>query len=778
MRAIVFVVLLFMSGLSGATEWTLASELAGAKPASAEEKALWRKRLANMQVHYNFEDTEFQVHRGDLMIDGNFYCDTLLIVDGNLKISGMYDDYRANTGVLVVSGDMAVDRLYSWGAVYVAGDLNVTQLALSVYNDFTFEVGGKVHARALVLSDKSNAYTPGEIVVELGSYDIDPAQYALALRHFVPDVFTQPDHFDAEMDDDFYGLTFDDGFARTQLTQNISVFRTAPAAESLPKDVLRVMQSDVPEAELLQLLEKDLLLAQLIATRENLSDTLARALLRKNNETIQQWLARSKPALVHAQGDKKLTPRLALALAENPDTSIATLQAIAEHTLPAVRVASAKHPALADSTPGRTLLSKLAEDPDASVRAGILVQFAYASAFGWNISDAHLDRLVIDSDQAVRDAMARAHINAMQAHALLPGLSADGRGDFAEQLRAQALREQPTRMQPEELIALADALLSLNESSGDGRVISSALAVLPADEQITRFNTLLHGKPFDVDQIARNSNNVGLLEIIAELGITHSQMIPESLARNPHLPEALQLRIVEMAAKAPAKADDDYDDHPVDALEELLYSDHASPAAILAASKLALARGLNPSDGSFQNALFHSHILPPEAIALLDAKLKNDGDWALTLLMQKQASVAQRVRALKRWYDDDAELQRDLRNAENFGDDEFYVLCARSKSENLQALALAQITLPTELLALLQKSAFADIARGASVHPSLSLNEIDFTQFTSDDDLAHIERLNPLDWLALSKSLPSALMRMAAYRKYGETLARVALSKP
>ncbi|MGW6918402.1 hypothetical protein ACWGB8_31990 [Kitasatospora sp. NPDC054939] len=131
----------------------------------------------------------WSVHPGDLVVPESLDHDTALIVDGDLVVHGFVDDYVSDIGMLVVLGDLVVRDLVSWGSVYVAGDLRAEGLVCGYYNDFTFEVAGRVHGRALVLSDKSADYTAGELEVEIDSYEPTKEQLRAAREIFVPQVY-------------------------------------------------------------------------------------------------------------------------------------------------------------------------------------------------------------------------------------------------------------------------------------------------------------------------------------------------------------------------------------------------------------------------------------------------------------------------------------------------------------------------------------------------------------------------------------------------------------
>lgn len=147
-------------------------------------------RLApGAQIHPYLADQHlgWYHHPGDLVVPENVHHDIALVVDGDLVIHGFLDDYVA--GILVVLGDLVVRDLVSWGAVYVAGNLYADGIVYGYYNDYTFEVAGEVHARALVLSDKSSDYRVGRVEAEIDSYYPTKEQFRAAREILVPEVY-------------------------------------------------------------------------------------------------------------------------------------------------------------------------------------------------------------------------------------------------------------------------------------------------------------------------------------------------------------------------------------------------------------------------------------------------------------------------------------------------------------------------------------------------------------------------------------------------------------
>lgn len=304
MRLLLLALLLLPTVLH-AREWTRASQLPGLQPATAAQIKLFRHKLGGtMMKDYIERGSHVLVHEGDLRIDGNLDNDAILVVQGDLEVTGMYDDYRADIGILVVFGDLRVADAYSWGAMYVQGDLHANGLVMTVYNDFTFELGGAVHARGLVVSDKSADYDRGTLGFALddmgGSTEAD---IVAALRAVEPDLFTAPGHLDlysGALDE----LQFDHDAARDRLADGGIVFRASPASAELPAWTSQAIAEDSDAETLDALIGRDPLVDQLIASRGGLTPAIARRLATTDDATVHAWLAQTAPDALRTREKK------------------------------------------------------------------------------------------------------------------------------------------------------------------------------------------------------------------------------------------------------------------------------------------------------------------------------------------------------------------------------------------------------------------------------------------------------------------------------------------
>jgi hypothetical protein len=132
------------------------SLLAGATTVDELRKLTRRFRFAK---HYFSDELTSYVNDsvvvdGDLTIAGDF--DTCargicrLVVTGNLKVSGVYQDHDDPQTAVFVLGDLEATNAITAGALGVAGDVRIAETLVGFYNDHAAELHGQVTARTFV----------------------------------------------------------------------------------------------------------------------------------------------------------------------------------------------------------------------------------------------------------------------------------------------------------------------------------------------------------------------------------------------------------------------------------------------------------------------------------------------------------------------------------------------------------------------------------------------------------------------------------------------------
>lgn len=98
-------------------------------------------------IHHQIEygDHEWEIHEGDLVIDGNWQADNVtLIITGDLHVKGVYDAYSKGFSFVVVLGNMTADHIICWYGLSVVGNLNVSGMINVEHYMFPFEIGGDI----------------------------------------------------------------------------------------------------------------------------------------------------------------------------------------------------------------------------------------------------------------------------------------------------------------------------------------------------------------------------------------------------------------------------------------------------------------------------------------------------------------------------------------------------------------------------------------------------------------------------------------------------------
>ncbi|WP_044890796.1 leucine-rich repeat domain-containing protein [Myxococcus hansupus] len=110
----------------------------------------WRKELASWWRGVSGEDVLF--HEGDLQADSLVVGPRPLIVSGSVRLKGLLQDgHAADHTLLVVLGDLEVENVATFSAMFIAGDVRIQGLLFGdSYGDDVFCVGGGLTARALI----------------------------------------------------------------------------------------------------------------------------------------------------------------------------------------------------------------------------------------------------------------------------------------------------------------------------------------------------------------------------------------------------------------------------------------------------------------------------------------------------------------------------------------------------------------------------------------------------------------------------------------------------
>lgn len=687
-----------------------------ARASRAEIDATLKRLPASFSVSpfLEDEDLDWYRHRGDLVLDRPLSNGHALIVEGNLRIRGSYDDYRNNTGLLVVLGDMQVENVVSWGSLAVAGHLKAEGLIFAYYNDFTFDAKS-VAARALFVYDKSGSVGKVDAPIWMSSEKgASKGSVQRAVQTLMPEVVLPAliDDDDA-LTDGFYP---DFSLLQRRIAAGEPLFRSQPGADTLLADLRLASGERVSAAQIDTLAGKDRLLAATLASREDLSPASQNRLLATRDPFVLDRLARN-PATTTAVLERiaAVSPPLASVVITHPKAPTALVGKLAASGPAEVRRTSAGRADLpADQ------LAQLAKDRDASVR------LALVDGNGHRLPAPVLAQLVADADPKVRAALAAHRLLRLDAPALArlaKDPASEVRVALAERLLRQVRWEQWPELPLNELEGLA---LSLAEDT-EGAVANTARLALSPNEQERRWQKATpaaraaragalagttRGERVQLD-IARGQDAYALEELAGNLALWPA--VQNELMRT--LPPAKSRRRIGLLDHdAASKAQDG----PEGVVARLLENPNATPVVIEQAARYCAD---TLGNALFCSALTHRKDLSPKVIEMLRAAYRGEEreDLALTITLLPGASDAQLKWAVPVWMDDEADVLAEFKPIQKLQGEAFWQALATARHPKLRELAATNAQTPAAALQRLVRDKVDDVASSAWRNPNLPL---------------------------------------------------------
>ena len=661
------------------------------------------------------EDLDWYRHRGDLVLDRPLSNGHALIVEGNLRIRGSYDDYRNNIGQLVVLGDMQVENVVSWGSLAVAGQLQAEGLVFAYYNDFTFDAKS-VAARALFVYDKSGSVGKVDAPIWISSEKgARKGSVQRAVQTLMPELVL-PALADADDEALTDGIYPDFDQLQRRIAAGEPLFRSQPGADTLLADLRLARGERISAAQIDTLAGKDRLLAATLADREDLSPASQNRLLATRDPFVLDRLARN-PATTTAVLERiaAVSAPLASVVITHPKAPAALVSKLAASGPADVRRTSAGRGDLpADQ------LTQLAKDRDASVR------LALVKGNGHRLPAPVLAQLVADTEPKVRAAVLDHELLRLSAPALAR-LAKDPASEVRIALARRLLRQTRWEQLPELPLSELEALaLSLAEDP-EGAVANTARLALAPGEQERRWQK---GTP--AARAARASALAGTTRserVQLDIASMHDAYTLKELAENLALWPAVQNEL--MRALPPAKTRRpigllDHDaaskalDGPEGVVARLLENPNATPAVIEQAARYCADTFGN---ALFCSALTHRKDLSPKVIEILRTAYRGEPreDLALTITLLPGASEAQLKWAVPVWMDDEAEVLAEFKPIQKREGEAFWLALAAARHAKLRQLAAVNAQTPAAALQRLVRDKVEDVAVFAWINPSLPL---------------------------------------------------------
>ncbi len=657
-------------------------------------------------------ERRFKVHDGDLRIDGDWRNDETVAVFGSATVSGHYDDYPLpGIGSLIVIGDFAAHDVYNWGDLIVTGDVRVRGVLLAIYNDFVTRVGGRVHARGVIVDDKSCVAPRGEVGFFFTDYEENVDDIDTMFRTLVPECYTNPRApFCGNGPDEGLpssGVLPDHEYIRGLVAKGQSPFRVSAGPAGLAALVRESVSSSTSDERLRNLVTLDPLLAQLVATRPDLSKSLVDALVGLQDDTVDAHVARTHPSAIRKRPDVAMYESLALNLVEGVNTPDETLLVIARHPDRHVRRAliwrSFDRPALADD-----IVNALALTDDIESRCEVIDRYRS------DLPDETIARLVDRDDPATARALACIGLTPEEVDACSKHWDDSARATFADALRNIVHDGERLRMTslPDDLVDLAERVLT----DASWPRAASALVALPlAEQQDVWYRKLRAGDRLAGQVVARFTLSPAVMSALLDACESSRKAPMSDLAENPRLAEPLQLRLVALAKRA---LENGQERGAADkALTALLRSQAITDTVRRAIVDIWQQRG-GAAKLDFQSTLTRDDDLPPDAFALVRA-LDREGDAALATMLHRHATRSQAARAIASFHAHDKALLEELAALNVRDDAEWFARLGTAKTPELRRLAGRYHATPPSVLAALARDTDEAAAWAAKTHVKL-----------------------------------------------------------
>jgi len=645
-------------------------------------------------------DRTWVYYKGDLKLDGPIDGNIGLVVDGNLRIDGLYDDYVSDIGSLVVLGDMHVEHLISWGSVAVLGNLEADGVVFTYYNDFTFEVGGSIQAEALVVSDKYADFDSSKVNVGLKwqngitTSDVSTAQFFTAPVMAASVVDIDEGDFDSD-----YLYPDADG-CRQVLRAGQKLFRKPVATKSLMVALEKAFDPDTDSASLLKLLEVDSLVAIAVASRSDVPELAQDKMIEMKVPEVLEVLSSNSavgkhrlfriaelfPSMVSNVANNENMPTEMLVGLLKPDDTESKIAMLSRSDLPV------------------KILETLSADSDETVR-----WYCTHYASSGKLSAEVIDRLVVDPSTKVRVSLAGCEILGYdQLSKLAADEEPDVRRAVAERLVRQNLWRCTRTLSQTERESLAGKLYSdSNRLVGD-----TVVAALPPQQQLEVGRKWLaqigdEKYQYRIIELAATTQSIELMKLILDSGFLKGQV---AVAENLAISDALQQQVVSLIPHSKPRSQQLLFSFEIDLSDELAVNLLDNPnVSEVVVRKLAEHVVKGRTQSVISNTIGNLAHLSSASLEILsrfgDSEFK-EFTYPFAVLNSRHSTRKQIERAFFRYHADDQELQMKFRQIAGLQDADWWRALGNSDSDKLREIAaINKNSLPETLLEMAKVAA-------------------------------------------------------------------------
>ncbi|EKF2764106.1 DUF2773 domain-containing bactofilin [Escherichia coli] len=603
-------------------------------------------------VPFGLSASNWKVHRGDLVVEGNIESNQKLIVLGNLTVKGNISTFSLSNP-WVILGNVTATNIVADSPLLITGSINASGLVfIDSYYDNPSTIKGIINARGIFINDiiapVVASSTNSEFMVRASDkHDTENVKKALMIIN--PDAY-------------YWGLINDEDalkeiFKRSNIRMagNVcnqmkkeALFRPKPSPE-LVQELQMLDEGKVAAFEGRDIATFDLAVMRTLPRLKGISANLRKQLINSNDEQTIESMARYMPdnEILELTDQQLGYQPVVLGLLDREPLSVEIMTRMS-------RLPDGVGPlnlALRENLPLDIVMTLAKRDWD------MIIQELYKDA--WLLPESIIDGYIRSDDSSIRQVGAGGQLTYNQAMQLANDSSNNVVTSLAFKLAEMKHHGQLLRMTPQESDKVAGYLYQKFENDDD--LIRVLFLALPDNLQFNFVKRMEKKSPayFCCRDMQVIHSDAALQRLLTRFNDPEGW---SNLAKNQYLSTSMKQKIWQRALshrKNNPKADSDAYETSADMiLSELISHGEVDDQMLLNATAL-----IRSDDWDFlESALISWDNLPAVVLKELQQNTPRNDIWAKFFLRQENSSRAQVDEALRVYYalDPDALAQLDV----------------------------------------------------------------------------------------------------------------------
>ncbi|EEW0115423.1 TPA: DUF2773 domain-containing bactofilin [Escherichia albertii] len=638
---------------------------------------------------FDLSATDWTVHRGDLVVDGDIESDGKLIVLGNLTIKG---DLSTDSLIepWIVLGNVTADNIFTGSPLLITGSINAKGLVfINSYYDNPSTIKGSINARGIFIDDTTApvlfSSANSEFIVRASDkQETKNVKKALTLMN--PEAYYWRVVNDEDVLNDFFKRSNSRiaGNVCKQMKQH-ALFRSNPSPD-LAQELQMLDEGKVAAFEGRDIATFDLAVLRTLPTIKGISAKLRKQLINSNDEQTIENMARYMPDHeILALTDQQLGYQpVVLGLLDREPLSVEIMTRMS-HLPDGVGPLNL---AVREDLPLDIVMTLAKRDWD------MIIQDLYKDA--WLLPESIIDGYIRSDNPDIRRVGANGQLTYLQAMLLAKDSSNDVRSSLASNLADMKHHGQLLRMTPEESDKIAAYLYQKFESDDD--LTDTLFLALPDNLQFKFVKRMEKKIPdyFCCRGMQIIHSDAALQRLLTRFNNPEGW---SNLAKNQYLSTAMKQKIWQRVLwhrKHHPEADSAAYETSADMiLSELISRGEVDDQMLLNATSLIRQGNWD----YLESALFSWGNLPAVVLKELQQNTPRNDSWAKLFLSQENSTRAQVNEALRVYYASDPDVITQLDKLAKQPDRIWWSTLAKSKRTYFKLGALNNRHTPPAALA-------------------------------------------------------------------------------